>query len=439
MFGPSGLTRAERELLATVISRSTSATTERARTQTTSVQRAQKRARAYTRPTTTGRPTSSRACARLCDYARKLTLTPAWSGLRTRTCCGHTAGTMRDPRRDPGDRLLQLHQPHRRRRRHRRRARVGAARPTRLASPVGAWFGPPQPCVPPAAARAVAEPPRDAVLVEALEQQLRIATAHPARSRKRASAISPAAVHSVTSTLARPRSRRADREPVAEPHEPSLAFEVPRQLGVVDLHRREARRSSTRELLGRRRPRAERGRHAGEVCLPAAPLDRQQRQDGRRPGLGRQLGDARARAARRARRRARDRLRVSSSHVCENAHRPATPRGPPRARRRARAGARSTRPGRGSPPRSRVAALEQLEPLLVEPARWRGSSTSPTERRLAAEDDPVATCRDDGRLESQLRVRPDAGDAAGIRRVPWCTETRAPPARPSSSSSTSRR
>ena len=59
------------------------------------------------------------------------------------------------------------------------------------------------PCAPQHAA--VAEAARDPVLVEPLEQQLRIAAADPARSRKRARAISPAAVHSAT-TSSRARS-----------------------------------------------------------------------------------------------------------------------------------------------------------------------------------------------------------------------------------------
>ena len=64
--------------------------------------------------------------------------------------------------------------------------------------------------------------------------------------------------------------------------------------------------------------------------------------------------------------------------------------------------------------RGRIATLEQLEPLLVEPSRWGGVEHGrAAESRLAAEDDAVAARRDDGSLESQLRrLRPDPGDAS---------------------------
>ena len=121
MFGPSGLSRQERELLAPSSRARTTAITEHVRMQTTSVQRAPTKDSWRDAPmTTAGGPACAGARAvRLRGQAHAL----ADRGRRGRRRGAARArlGRQRDPRRDPGDRVLQLHQPHRRGRRDRPR------------------------------------------------------------------------------------------------------------------------------------------------------------------------------------------------------------------------------------------------------------------------------------------------------------------------------
>ena len=128
MFGRSELSRAERELLAVVVSRRTTATTESRRMPTTSVPRAPQTSLQNMPRTTTGRRTSSRG------RARSATSRP--SSRRARSVGEADIEGLReprlercgDPRRDPGDRVLQLHQPGRRGSRESSASRSGPTR-----------------------------------------------------------------------------------------------------------------------------------------------------------------------------------------------------------------------------------------------------------------------------------------------------------------------
>ena len=180
------------------------------------------------------------------------------------------------------------------------------------------------------------------------------------------------------------------------------------------------------ELLGRRCPRTERRRHAREIRHPAAPLDRKQRQDRRRPGLGRQqLRDREARLERlrlgpgaqplddRLARLLEPHLRERPAARLHDRREPFLELG---GSQQATGTKRVDRDGRVDGrrhDRRRIATLEQLEPLLVEPSRWGGIEHGrAAERRLAPQDDAVAARRDDGSLEPQLRrLRADPGDA----------------------------
>ena len=105
---------------------------------------------------------------------------------------------------------------------------------------------------------AVAEATRDPVLVEPLEQELSIA-ATDAREVAEAGegdlTRRPALDNDELARLLV--GTRRDDEPVPEPDEPAVSLEIPHQLTIVDLHRREAGRLELPlQLLGGLSPRA---------------------------------------------------------------------------------------------------------------------------------------------------------------------------------------
>ena len=102
----------------------------------------------------------------------------------------------------------------------------------------------------------------------------------PSRSRKRARVIEPALLalldHEALGLLV---GRGAEREAVAETHEPPFALQEGRQLAVVDGDRREARCGELRlERLGRARALAEARHRARKVEARAPPLDAGERE-----------------------------------------------------------------------------------------------------------------------------------------------------------------
>src|SRR5579884_138816 len=130
----------------------------------------------------------------------------------------------------------------------------------------------------------VAAAERQAVGVVALQQELRRAAADAERVAERAEAdlveprqhLAPALVQ-----------RGRDREAVADAAQPALLLEERGELRVVDAH--DPLRPQRRlERVGRLGARAERRRRAREVGLGAAPLDREQVENVRRPRLRRQ-------------------------------------------------------------------------------------------------------------------------------------------------------
>ena len=129
MFGPSALTRQERELLATVGlgHQRVPLLTSLARRRPPCRGRTNRAGRPRGARLPPGRPRSPHAgTVRLRAASSRSNLRV--SVRRTWLRCRFMACGRRDPRRDPGDRLLQLHQPRGRGRRNRPRARVGAVR-----------------------------------------------------------------------------------------------------------------------------------------------------------------------------------------------------------------------------------------------------------------------------------------------------------------------
>ena len=120
MFGPCGLSRQERELLAVVVSRAQRLSLLNPRPcRRPPCRGRRRRARGARRARLPpGRPGGAGAGAlRLRGQAHAR---PRLGGRRRRGRAARARlGRRRHPRRDPGDRLLQLHQPHRRRRRDR--------------------------------------------------------------------------------------------------------------------------------------------------------------------------------------------------------------------------------------------------------------------------------------------------------------------------------
>src|SRR5581483_8243090 len=155
-----------------------------------------------------------------------------------------------------------------------RAARAGAAQPGASSAPGRA-----------AEDSHVARPARDAVRVEALEQELRRTPAHAeqvaeARQRDLAPRLALRDEHAPHLVVGGTRHG----QPGAEADEPPLLLEEAREPRVVHLHRLEA--EACLELGCRRRPLAERACSSWAVELRALALQPEQRHDRGRPRLG---------------------------------------------------------------------------------------------------------------------------------------------------------
>ena len=261
----------------------------------------------------------------------------------------------------------------------------------------------------------VADTARQAVGVEALEQELRGAAEMPSevpearqRDRRVAARIQSSEVARVLVGASRPprgRRRRRTRRPSDSRNAPA----------------RGRRRAPARSPPRRARPRArasvlaaaERRRAPGQVRLAAAALEAEQRQ--RRPaptaggsssptGTPGSSGVAAARSRRRSRDAAAASPRATSAANVPVAGRSSAARPSSSSRRSSRPRAASSghaSTGARTAARTigrRVAALEQLEPIRVDARGGAGSSTRPPPTVVSrAEHDAVAARRDDRR------------------------------------------
>src|SRR5215211_8237283 len=254
----------------------------------------------------------------------------------------------------------------------------------------------------------VANAAREPVGVEAFEQELRLLAAGPdqvAKARERDPSRRFALLDKDVPCACVRVGR--DRVPVAEAHDPALAFEVGSERGVVDLEREE---SGLVELalqpLGCGRAGAERRDGPGQVELRAAPFEVEPGHDRGRPRLGRRRDagvelvgaldlDAKAGleileppAREEPAAHALDVLGVVADEVADSRELDGLVDG-----------------GGG------VAALDQLASLRRRPARGRGvEDDAAAERRSVAEDDAVPAGGDRRGREPKLGVASAATD-----------------------------